>query len=252
MSSSTEGLSFGHWYPPQASESKAQDVGEWLEVEKAQEKTSHQPDAAGTPLGALAQLFAQMRHQSNPSSSTFISPAVQINLAKRQVRFLHAGFLSRESFSFVFKQLQSPMSLCRDAEEGSFSIVFSLKYPPKTEEEIEMPDGETWSSRRNTWAGVQTETFGTCLGYKIKVAEREILALQQHEKYNELKGFGALDIDDIQSIVSFSIGLSNENRWDEFAESVSNTRIRTFSLNNIDCHPLYDESLCIVFHLPSL
>ena len=43
--------------------------------------------------------------------------------------------------------------------------------------------------------------MNACLALnKIRVSDGEILALQQHVKYKELKSFGVLDLDDSQSI----------------------------------------------------
>mmetsp|Transcript_3076 Transcript_3076/g.5867 ORF Transcript_3076/g.5867 Transcript_3076/m.5867 type:complete len:82 (-) Transcript_3076:1006-1251(-) len=80
--------------------------------------------------------------------------------------------------SFRFKQLKSPMSLCKD-ENGSLSVVFSLKYPPKIEKE---DWGDIRVTRCTSWESIRTEVLGTCLGYKISVDQEQVAALKQHKE----------------------------------------------------------------------
>ena len=217
---STRGLSFGHWYPPQEGALTDDDKGEWLGVETAAELTvEHDPDF-GDMAGALWLMDVWSSRSGAP-----VAPAVEINLAKRLVTMTFQGEFSKEAMSFRFKQLRSPMSLCKD-EDGSLSIVFSLKYPPKIEKEVLMRDMNTGAYRRNSWAGVRTEVLGNCLGYKIAVMEEQVAALLQHEKYPQLKNFGVLEMDESQDIISHWIDWSAETDWNKIIVSMKHVRLR--------------------------
>ena len=215
-------MSFGHWYPPR----KDEESGAWLEVETAKERPPTESSHEDQDFPGFAEIFARMLLRRSISRE---SATVQIDLVQREVRIIHAGTnveTVREIMTFRFKQLESPMRLCRD-KSGAPSIVFSLKYPPKLErEQLCLPYFDTKTFRRITWAGVEAETFGKCKGCKISLEEATVLALQQHDKYNDLKSFGVLNLDYSHDVESQFIGWEQEHLWDDMIVSVHSVRLR--------------------------
>lgn len=222
-------MSFGHWYPPR----KDEESGAWLQVETATERPPTESLLEDPNFPGFSEIFARMLLRSSTSRESATTrefgPTVQIDLVKREVRIIHAGTnveTVREIMTFRFKQLESPMRLCRD-KNGAPSIVFSLKYPPKLErEQLCLPYFDTKTFRRITWAAVKAETLGTCKGCKISLEEATVLALQQHDKYNDLKSFGVLNLDYSQDVESQFIGLEQEHLWDDMIVGVHSVRLR--------------------------
>jgi len=131
---STQGVSVGHWYPSQ--EDTPDDKGEWLGVETWMRLPIEAQLEASDPLSTdfVSLVISQIMRTSPGSPRSPVAPALAINLTKRLVTITFRDGLSEETMSFRFKQLRSPMSLCKE-ENGIHSVVFSLKYPPKIERE---------------------------------------------------------------------------------------------------------------------
>lgn len=225
-------LSLGHWYShEEVYDGNAVDSGVWLEVETACKVSPQQSDNDTEQSSVFPKFFAQtfLAESSSSASKTkkeVVSPAIQIDLVKRQVRILSYSTILPEIMIFRFKQLKSPMRLCKD-KSGSRSITFSLKYPPTLErEEIVLPYFDTRTVRQVSWAAIEAETFGNCLGYKISLEEISIQALQQHVRYADLRSFGVLDLDYPQDFESRFIGWSDEKLWAEKVANVANVRLR--------------------------
>ena len=227
---SSRGLSFGHWYPARKEyDGREEGRAAWLDVVTATAESTD-PNEDVEVFNALPELLSLMFQGKRPLNKSNaernpVSPTVQIDLVKREVRIIHQFGASKEFISFRFKQLESPMRLCRD-ENGSVSMVFSLKYPPKLDrEEIVLPNFDTQNVRQISWAAVERETFGLCLGYKISLEDTTVMALQQHIKYRDLKGFGVLDLDFFQDFESRIVGWPQEHLWADMVASVRNVRL---------------------------
>ena len=223
VSVSLQGVSLGHWFPAEDTQLTSDVAGDWLGVECIDESNTGKMS-----FPAIDAVFSQMglgkRNSEEDLVKDFVMPTLKIDLAKRVVSLVYTDLLLSQTMSFRFKQLQSPICLCED-DDTTVSIVFSLKVPPKIER-TEFLVSEGKSERCTSWANFSTKTIGACLGYKFALSKEEVRAIQQHERYRQLKSFGVIDIDQTQYISSKVIGWKYKDSW----EHALTTRIQNFRL----------------------
>jgi len=208
ISFETLALSLGHYcpfekeiydFPPDDAE-KEGSPDEWLEEVRTDTKISFRVD-----------LRRRVIELASSGSDELVSSS-----------FLGAMFDSlnlRNFCSFRFKALDGPIELCHDSESpNEYSLIFSLKYPPKLETEVLNVGLDLMGPERMRdvkFGNVQAGTFGRCLGFRLRVPEAAVDRLVLNESLNRLKAFGILrrgllSLQNSKEILSKDIGSGRE------------------------------------------
>lgn len=172
------------------------------------------------------------------------SPQLVIDLTKRCIELIYHSesfdsFLSEiisRKISFRFKHLLLPIKLCQDGM-GRFSIIFSLKHPPRVYEQtvnsliwglssIRVPDFQ----RSIRWDGLSDNSLGRCLGYKLYISEDQIRSLLLHEKCNQLREFGVISFgfDALQNpnpIQTTKVHYDSDKKFEAALEKIKNFKL---------------------------
>ena len=202
VSFNTEELSFGHWFP--AGQDACSNIPELTHLSTSSSNFVEEYSAALSPSLSfdLESTVVEMdvtHYSTNTDREQFKFWDIMAAIADLST--------SRTVVSFRFKDLTSPMTLCM-CTEGNYYVVFSLKHPPKLYEVSTNPEsGFENRNRLTSIRGVEGSVFGTCFGYKMKVAAAEISNLLNKSSLNRLKDFGLFreDLRSLQDVEQISI-----------------------------------------------
>lgn len=104
------------------------------------------------------------------------------------------GFFSMDaldSASFRFKDVDDMIDLCIDEKKSQYSLILSLKYPPKLYEKIWDLEEEDSRPRRSLQFGsITSNHFGQCLSLRLSLSSIAIDTLLVNKGMEELVKFG--------------------------------------------------------------
>ena len=208
------GLWLGHWCPGEREmdmlSNDHQDEGEWLGV------------VEGSP------------------------PVMVIDIKERCIELTYKGPAREYRIMFKFKELLTPIALCRQ-ESDELYLIFSLKNPPLVHAKLSeyepgdniaeilwqlseinlVNENEPEFRRTRTWDRLSGEQLGLYLGYKLLIPGVQIKELFLNDQLREsgVIGFSSEDFQNPTRIKSTDIGFRYDEQFNAALKAVRNFQI---------------------------